>query len=234
MPTDDAQFLGLDIGGTKCAAVVGSADGKIVARNSWPSNATRGPRPMIEELCAASAELISKHSKIVSIGVSIGGPLDAENGIILSPPNLPGWNHIPLRDTLHQRLHLPVRVEHDAAACCLAEVRWGAGAGKSRVIYLTCGTGFGAGIVFNGQIASAKTVPKPSEKSAASKRSAPELPSANWLFGNSRRDGNRRSRPKTSPPSGETRTSTPPKSSASMPTPSGKCAPISATCSGPT
>ena len=152
MPTDDAQFLGLDIGGTKCAAVVGSADGKIIARNSWPSNATRGPRPMIEELCAASAELISKHSKIVSIGVSIGGPLDAENGIILSPPNLPGWNHIPLRDTLHQRLHLPVRVEHDAAACCLAEVRWGAGAGKSRVIYLTCGTGFGAGIVFNGQI----------------------------------------------------------------------------------
>jgi len=152
MPTDNALFLGLDIGGTKCAAVVGSADGKIIARNSWPSNANRGPGPMIEELCAASAELISKHSKIISIGVSIGGPLDAENGIILSPPNLQGWNHIPLRDTLHQRLHLPVRVEHDAAACCLAEVRWGAGAGKSRVIYLTCGTGFGAGIVLNGEI----------------------------------------------------------------------------------
>ncbi|MGD0542339.1 MAG: ROK family protein, partial [Tepidisphaeraceae bacterium] len=87
-----------------------------------------------------------------ALGASIGGPLDAVGGIIQSPPNLPGWNDIPLKSILEQRLHLPTRIEHDAAACCLAEFHWGAGRGASRLIYLTCGTGFGAGLVFDGKI----------------------------------------------------------------------------------
>ncbi len=107
---------------------------------------------MLDDLCTHAVRLIAAHPQIVAVGASIGGPLDAERGIILSPPNLPNWDNIPLRDMLHERLRLPVRIEHDAAACCLAEFRWGRGIGKSRLIYLTCGTGFGAGIVFDGQI----------------------------------------------------------------------------------
>jgi len=152
MPGNEELFLGLDIGGTKCAAVVGCADGQILARNQWPSQSNRGPQPMIDDLCSQAARLIAAHPQIVAVGASIGGPLDAERGIILSPPNLPGWDNVPLRDALHERLRLPIRIEHDAAACCLAEFRWGRGIGKSRLIYLTCGTGFGAGIVFDGEI----------------------------------------------------------------------------------
>src|SRR5271170_1372176 len=152
MSGNEELFLGLDIGGTKCSAVVGSADGQILARAQWPSLSSRGPGPMIDDLCAHAGRLIAGYPQIVAVGASIGGPLDAERGIVLSPPNLPGWDHIPLRDALHERFRLPARIEHDAAACCLAEFRWGRGIGKSRLIYLTCGTGFGAGIVFDGEI----------------------------------------------------------------------------------
>jgi len=152
MPDSGHLFLGLDIGGTKSAAIVGSADGQILHRIQWPSQALRGPKPMIDEVCNHASRLIHDHPLISAIGVSIGGPLNATQGIILSPPNLPGWDHIPLRHILQQRLNLPVQIEHDAAACCLAEYRWGNGTGKSRLLYLTCGTGFGAGIVLDGKI----------------------------------------------------------------------------------
>jgi glucokinase len=145
-------FLGLDIGGTKCAAVVGGRDGRILARIQWPSNSARGPEAMIDELCVHGTRLVGQHPTIAAVGASIGGPLDSERGIILSPPNLPGWDRVPLRDELKKRFGLRARVEHDAAACALAEHRWGKGIGKSRVIYLTCGTGFGAGFVIDGEI----------------------------------------------------------------------------------
>jgi glucokinase len=145
-------FLGLDIGGTKCAALVGSVDGQIVDRVQWPAQAARGPQAMIEELLLHARQLVERYPAVSGVGVSIGGPLDAERGIILSPPNLPGWDEIPLLQILEQNLRLPVRIEHDAAACCLAEYSWGAGIGTSRLIYLTCGTGFGAGVVIDGKI----------------------------------------------------------------------------------
>jgi glucokinase len=106
---------------------------------------------MIGDMGRHSQQLMDGRT-IAGIGVAIGGPLDAAAGVVCSPPNLPGWDNVPLRDRLEQRFHLPVAVEHDAAACCLAECRWGAGQNASRVLYLTCGTGFGAGFVLGGQI----------------------------------------------------------------------------------
>ena len=152
MPASQHSYLGFDIGGTKSAVVVGTADGKILDRVQFDSNATRGPMPMIDDLCLAADQLRQSHPNITAAGVSIGGPLDAAAGIIQDPPNLPGWTALPLKSILENRLQLPVRVEHDAAACCLAEYRWGAGRGAARLVYLTCGTGFGAGLVFDGQI----------------------------------------------------------------------------------
>ena len=107
---------------------------------------------MIDQLCEAAEQLRAASGTIAAVGVSIGGPLDAAAGIIHEPPNLPGWLALPLKKILEQRLQLPVRIEHDAAACCLAEYRWGAGQGATRLIYLTCGTGFGAGLVFDGRV----------------------------------------------------------------------------------
>jgi glucokinase len=146
------HLLGLDIGGSKCAVVVGKPDGAVIDRIEWPSVAARGAAPMLDDLRRHADQLIERHSNIVAVGASIGGPLDAVHGVVHSPPNLPGWDAVPLKQWLVDHFKLPAAVEHDAGACALAEHRWGAGVGASRLIYLTCGTGFGAGIIIDGQI----------------------------------------------------------------------------------
>lgn len=148
------RYLGIDIGGTKSACVVGTASGEVLARAEWPSRADRGPDAMIAMLLAEARRLQAEHQPI-AVGVAIGGPLDCERGVVLSPPNLPGWNALPLRARLEDALGLPVRVEHDAAACALAEARWGSGrelGPDATLLYLTCGTGFGIGIVMGGRV----------------------------------------------------------------------------------
>lgn len=144
-------YLGLDVGGTKCAVVIGDDEGTIRERIEWPSQAERGPQLMIANLVANADYLRTRHAGAQAVGVSIGGPLDARKGIVHAPPNLPGWDAIPLRQILEERFKLPVFIEHDAAACALAEYRWGAGVGAERLVYLTCATGFGAGYVFDGK-----------------------------------------------------------------------------------
>lgn len=151
---EEARFLGLDVGGTKCIAVLGSATGKIFAQVEWPSLVKRGPAAMIGDLVTQGRALMESAGKVEAVGVSIGGPLDAARGIIYSPPNLPGWDNIKLREILAEKFAMPVdkvHIQHDAAACALAEYHWGAGQKSHRLIYLTCGTGFGAGLVMDGK-----------------------------------------------------------------------------------
>jgi glucokinase len=145
-------ILGWDVGGTTCAAVVTTRDGNILAREEWASQAPRGPEAMIEDFLVHAKRLCGEYPAINTVGVSIGGPLNAKTGVILCPPHLPGWDNVPLRSRLTEELHLPVVVEHDAAACLLAEVLWGAARDCSHAAYLTCGTGFGAGLLVNGNI----------------------------------------------------------------------------------
>ena len=145
-------YLGLDIGGTKSAAIIGTSAGDIVERVEWASNAKQGYEQMLNGIIESAKKMIVKYPEISSTGVSIGGPLDAKNGIIQSPPNLPGWDNIPLKNILEENLSLPVHVDHDAGACALAEYYWGAAKDLHSVTYLTCGTGFGIGIVIDGRI----------------------------------------------------------------------------------
>jgi glucokinase len=147
-------LLGLDVGGTKCAAVLGTPAGDILARREWPSRPDRGPEAMLSDLISSASALLAERGthprERCAVGVAIGGPLDAAAGIIHSPPNLPGWDAFPLKSRLESTLGLPVRVQHDASACALAEHRWGAGRNARRLAYLTCGTGFGVGLIFDG------------------------------------------------------------------------------------
>ena len=145
----DERLLGFDVGGTKCAVVLGNARGEILRRAEWPSRAERGPEVMVEDFIREAEPL---RASATAAGASIGGPLDSTRGIIYSPPNLPGWDAFPLKDELERRLSLPVSVEHDAAACAYAEFLWGAGQKAENLAYLTCGTGFGAGFVLGGRI----------------------------------------------------------------------------------
>lgn len=148
----EVLWLGWDVGATKSAAVVGTSGGEILDRNEWASGARAGPDAMIAEFLARARAMRNARPAVRGVGVSIGGPLNTLTGTILSPPHLPGWDNVPLRDLLAAQLGLPVTVEHDAAACLLAEWLWGAAKGASHAIYLTCGTGCGAGILVDNRI----------------------------------------------------------------------------------
>lgn len=154
----ERYILGWDVGGTKCAAVVGSPRGEVVARAEWSSESTKGPSAMIEAFGKHAAIFSEKYGEFAGVGVSIGGPLNTKTGVVLSPPHLPGWDEVPLQATLQDTFShylvskAPVVVQHDAAACLCAEYLWGAARGASHAIYLTCGTGFGSGVMIDHQI----------------------------------------------------------------------------------
>jgi glucokinase len=86
------------------------------------------------------------------VGVAAPGPQDRERGALLGPPNLPGWDDVPLRDALRDALGVPVRLENDASAAALAEWRYGAGRGFDDVVYLSMSTGVGGGLVLGGRL----------------------------------------------------------------------------------
>ncbi len=156
-PVDTPTYiLGLDIGGTKTAVILGDRGGRVYDRVSFPTRPERGFQATFEELCRHIAQVRtraeSQGRSPRAVSVSVGGPLDIERGIIYSPPNLPGWDAVPLKPLLQDRTDLPVFVEHDGNAGALAEWYFGAARGARNVIFLTMGTGLGGGLILNGQL----------------------------------------------------------------------------------
>ncbi len=140
------KFLGLDIGGTKCAAVLGDKDGNILEKIRFDT--TNFPETL-NSLIEASEKLIT--NEVSAIGISCGGPLDSKKGIIMSPPNLPDWDNIEIVQILEDKFGIPVFLKNDADACAIAEWKWGNAKGYENAIFLTFGTGMGAGLILNGK-----------------------------------------------------------------------------------
>ncbi|MFZ1977722.1 MAG: ROK family protein, partial [Bacteroidota bacterium] len=147
-------FLGIDIGGTKSAVLAGTEEMEFLDRREFATESEKGPQHTIGKLLNFSSHIMTKLSDctLQAIGVSCGGPLDSTKGIILSPPNLPGWDNIPLTKILNDRFNVPVYLQNDANACALAEWKYGAGKGTQNMIFLTFGTGLGAGLILNGKL----------------------------------------------------------------------------------
>jgi glucokinase len=152
------MLLGFDIGGTKCAVILGSlsAEKKMVIRDKV-SLATDIPVfEMIELLFVTAEKMLEKHGvgieQLDGIGISCGGPLSSKRGLILSPPNLPGWDNIPIVQMAENRFKRRVLMQNDANACAVAEWKYGAGQGYNSMIFLTFGTGMGAGLILNGKL----------------------------------------------------------------------------------
>jgi glucokinase len=148
-------LAGLDIGGTKCAVVIGTEDLQgiqILAKQSFPTPDT--PEKALTKMMDALEKMLSEQKEYVltAIGISCGGPLDSKKGLILSPPNLPNWDQIDVLTPLRDRFQVPVSVQNDANACGLAEWKWGAGKGTQNMVFLTFGTGMGAGFILDGRL----------------------------------------------------------------------------------
>jgi len=148
--------LGIDVGGTKLAAGLVASSGEVRGFRSIPAQREDGPDRMIERHLELARSVVDESgvgwAAIEIVGIGIGGPLDPERGIIESPPNLPGWDEVPLGEIVAGALDRPVYVENDASAAALAEAWWGSGRGCRSFIYLTISTGIGGGIVLDGRL----------------------------------------------------------------------------------
>ncbi len=159
-PGAEALYLGFDIGGTKCAVLLGAepATGQppvILHKEVIPTRSNPTPAGMLEALLHTACEMVERAGAsfhLVAGGISCGGPLDSRRGRVLSPPNLPGWDDVPIVEILQTGLGVPVQLQNDANACALAEWRWGAARGTDDAIFLTFGTGMGAGLIINGRL----------------------------------------------------------------------------------
>lgn len=148
-------YIGLDIGGTKCAVTLGreNADGSemMVLEKQKIATPTDGPARTLDRLAGLVAQF-ARREPIAGIGISCGGPLDSSAGVILGPPNLPGWNDVPIADYFRRRFGVPARLQNDANACAVAEWKYGAGRGLRNMVFLTFGTGMGAGLILDGRL----------------------------------------------------------------------------------
>lgn len=148
--TKPSHYLCVDIGGTKCAVSVADGTGQVLERKVMATAGCEATCAWIVE--AAQDVAASQATAPRAAGISCGSPLDVQRGLILGPPNLPGWDKVSITRMLTEATGLPAFLMNDANAGALAEGWYGAGEGCEHFIFLTCGTGMGAGIVAHGRI----------------------------------------------------------------------------------
>lgn len=149
-------WAGVDIGGTKTAVVLSWQPPEVIRREEFPTAPERGPDHAIAALKAALAGMLEScgaaREALAGIGVSCGSPQDRTRGVILAPPNLWTWVDVPITAILGAEFGCACKLENDANAGAVAEHRFGAGRGVSDMVFLTLGTGLGAGVIANGRL----------------------------------------------------------------------------------
>jgi glucokinase len=140
-------MIGINIGGTKCSVSLLREDRKLEVVERLP---TSDWRTTVDRMVAVVGGMGALHDPV--FGVSCGDPQDSGRGIILSPPNLPGWDDVHITDELTRRFGGVAYLMNDANACALAEWQMGAGRGTRNMVFLTFGTGMGAGLIIDGRL----------------------------------------------------------------------------------
>jgi glucokinase len=152
----DGAVLALDIGGTKLAAGVVEATGRVLSFVVGPSEPERGPDVELPRLFELGRRAVADSgvgwSAIAAVGIGCGGPLDAARGVLVAPLHLPGWHDVPVTAIAEQTYERRAVLENDATAAAAAEHRYGAGAGARNMVYLTISTGVGGGVITDGRL----------------------------------------------------------------------------------
>ena len=141
--------VGVDIGGTKTAAVVVNDEGRILDRARRPSASTDADQ-LVEEVAALVLGLRERH-EVGSVGIGVAGLVDPEGDVVMTATHLALDGH-PLRAKLEAAVGLPVRVDNDGTVAAWAEYRFGAGVGADPLLVVTVGTGLGGGLVVGGRL----------------------------------------------------------------------------------
>lgn len=145
--------VGVDLGGTKIYTALVDLEGNIVKEKVVETLAAEGQEAVSGRILDTIAYVIDGVDKdlIKAIGVGSPGPLDAKNGIIFEPSNLPFKNYEIVK-TIEDRYSLPTYLDNDANVATLAEFMFGAGKGTENMVYVTVSTGIGGGAIINGKL----------------------------------------------------------------------------------
>jgi glucokinase len=148
--------IGIDLGGTKINTALVDGSGTIIAHDYRETQAAEGQQAVLNRMLVASRRMKfqaeAAGTPAVAVGIGSPGPLDVRQGMVLNPPNLPGWNGVPLRRLIEEGLGLPAFLENDANAAALGEHCFGAGRGVAHMIYVTASTGIGGGFILSGEL----------------------------------------------------------------------------------
>ncbi|HTY13313.1 MAG TPA: ROK family protein [Candidatus Omnitrophota bacterium] len=143
-------IIGIDLGGTKIAAAAADECGCILSEIIVPTEAKKGKKQVIHNVVKAiNALTISLRAKIEKIGVGVPGPIDFKTGIVIDPPNLPGWKQVNLKAELGKHFRAPIFIDNDANCAALGEAEFGAGMHANDFIFITVSTGIGGGIIID-------------------------------------------------------------------------------------
>lgn len=148
------NILGIDIGGTKTSICIGDCAGKILCQDRLPTRPERGPELVLNDI-AAMAKTLLKQCNLAApdaIGIGAPGPVNVRAGLLLSPPNMPGWDRVPLTEYFTNAFRAPVFMNNDANAAALGEYCFGYGNNASPFVFLTHSTGMGGGLIINGML----------------------------------------------------------------------------------
>ena len=147
----DAYAIAVDLGGTHVRAAVVAPDGRVVHAVRDRTRAEEGPDAVVSRLIrlARTALAECERENVVGVGVAAPGPVDPDRGVVMYPPNLPGWGEVPLARLLADALGMPVWLGNDANLAALGEHRFGTGRDVHHMIYITISTGVGGGIIVN-------------------------------------------------------------------------------------
>ena len=149
----DQCVAGVDIGGTKIALALAAPDGSVFEKTRFPTRVGEGPRAILGRVLSELERMLEGcGAGLAAVGIGCGGPLDRRRGLILSPPNLPGWDEFPIVSLVEERFGVPVALDNDANAAALGERAHGAGRGLEDLVYITISTGIGGGVIVGGRV----------------------------------------------------------------------------------
>ncbi len=155
-PFAHSLFIGIDLGGTKIGTGLVRSDGKIIARDYQLTRAAEGERAVVGRMLDGARRVMAQAgvdgTQVAAVGIGAPGPLDIRAGVVVAPPNLPGWERVPLKRLIEDELGISAFLENDANAAALGEHRFGAGRGAMHMIYVTASTGIGGGLILDGKL----------------------------------------------------------------------------------
>jgi glucokinase-like ROK family protein len=150
------RVVGLDMGATHLTIALADFSAQVIDEIEIPFDITQGPIPCLAQADALLTELLEKNDirleRIMAIGMGVPGPIASQDGVVVAPPIMPGWDGYPIRKEMESKWRVPVSLNNDAELGMLGEWAYGAGRGEDHLAYIKVGSGVGAGLLLNGQV----------------------------------------------------------------------------------